>query len=227
MMFDNKYARAARAQSPSLFARSCHARHRAPAHSFNWTGYSFVGDEPSRLLIMEVDEDQQTAREVWELKLDDQTCIYGDNDRLPSGNLLGSSWPVVIDASLDFQYDARIFEIVRATKQTAWELFVVGRRCEKPLDGSSGCVRTQMGGHPKGWSMYSVERFYEAPLVTNITCGTDPAGAGTHLNFTTHNNFKVRRRARSRTLLTCVPPRRADERAAQRHVQNLRGGAKH
>ena len=35
---------------------------------------------------------------------------------------------------------------------------------------------------------YSVERFYDAPLVTNITCGSGLAG--TWLTFTAHNCFK-------------------------------------
>ena len=48
---------------------------------------------------MRLDEDARVAYMDWELKLEEQTCIYGDNDRLPTGNLLASSWPVVIDAA--------------------------------------------------------------------------------------------------------------------------------
>ena len=46
------------------------------------------------------------------LVLEDHTCVYGDNDRLPSGNVIGCSWPAIIDASSTMQYDARIFEVV-------------------------------------------------------------------------------------------------------------------
>ena len=63
------------------------------------------------LLQSGVFEGKTTAEElatlVWELELEDQTCIYGDNDRLPTGNLLASAWPSVISADASFQYDAR------------------------------------------------------------------------------------------------------------------------
>lgn len=126
----------------------------ALSNHFNSTSAKFVDDASSRLLIMEVSEANNTATETWELVLEDQTCIYGDNDRLPTGNLLASSWPLVIDDKASFQYDARIFETVRSTKETAWEAFIVGRRCTDPDWGSNGCVRTLMGGLPRGWSMY-------------------------------------------------------------------------
>ena len=47
------------------------------------------------------------------------------------------------------RYDVRFFETVRATKQPAWEAFVVGRPCTAPADGSAGCVRLG-GAVPKG-----------------------------------------------------------------------------
>jgi hypothetical protein len=49
------------------------------------------------------------------------------------------------------RYDVRFFETVRATKQPAWEAFVVGRKCTAPADGSAGCVRSG-GAVPSGWS---------------------------------------------------------------------------
>ena len=131
---------------------------------------------PSRLLVVKVDTDAGTATLDWELKLEDHTPIYGDNDRLPSGNLLASSWPAVISVEAEFQYDVRMFETTRTAGATrgsevAWEAFIVGERCadDSPNKGSEGCVRSD-GAVPKGWSMYSVERFYEAPLVANVTC---------------------------------------------------------
>ena len=36
--------------------------------------------------------------------------------------------------------------------------------------------------------MYSVERFYTAPLVHSVTCAS--AGSGSVLSFASHNNFK-------------------------------------
>merc|ERR1719198_533304 len=65
----------------------------------------------------------------------------------------------------------------------------MGRRCVDPADGSEGCVRAPMGGVPRGWSMYSVERFYTAPLVHDVTCRAD--GDGTVLSFKTNTPFKM------------------------------------
>ena len=76
-------------------------------NNFNSSTNAFVGDGKSRLLIVSVDETEKLATLVWELELEDQTCIYGDNDRLPTGNLLASAWPSVISADASFQYDAR------------------------------------------------------------------------------------------------------------------------
>ena len=157
-------------------------------NNFNKTEGSFNGNGPSRLLIVSVDEDAETATLEWELVLEDHTPIYGDNDRLPTGNLLASSWPATINANASFQYDVRIFETVRATKQPAWEAFVLGQGCQHPDDGSGGCVRST-GAIPTGWSMYSVERFYDAPLVWNISCDA-ARSAATTVHFTAHNVFK-------------------------------------
>ena len=154
-------------------------------NNFNSSTNAFVGDGKSRLLIVSVDETEKLATLVWELELEDQTCIYGDNDRLPTGNLLASAWPSVISADASFQYDARAFEVVRETKRTAWEAFVIGERCTSPADGSDGCVRAPKGGYPTGWSMYSVERFYDAPLVAKVQCHHNL------LNFTAFNAFKM------------------------------------
>jgi hypothetical protein len=101
----------------------------------------------------------------------------------------------VIDAAAALQYDARAFEVVRETKQTAWEALVIGERCTAPSDGSAGCVRVKLDasecGVPAGWSMYSVERFYAAPLVYDVACGLDAGTGRVALSFTSHNNFKM------------------------------------
>ena len=125
-------------------------------NNFNSSTNAFVGDGKSRLLIVSVDETEKLATLVWELELEDQTCIYGDNDRLPTGNLLASAWPSVISADASFQYDARAFEVVRETKRTAWEAFVIGERDEPGR--RHGCVRAPKGAGPTA-GRYSVERF--------------------------------------------------------------------
>ena len=165
-------------------------------NNFNATGNFFIGNGPSRLLIVTLDEDRLEARLTWELVLEDQSCIFGDNDQLPTGNLIASSWPIVIREDAPFQYDARAFEVQRDTKATAWELFVIGERCVAPGGGGDGCVRSDQGGIGTGWTMYSVERFYTAPLVYDLGCAVDAdaPGAGTgavRFTFTSHNNFKM------------------------------------
>ena len=72
-------------------------------------------------------------------------------------------------------YDAKIAEITRGSYETAFELEVSsGRACDADpctVDGT--------------WLMYSVERFYTAPLVANLTCE-----GGALASFTTWNTYK-------------------------------------
>ena len=44
----------------------------------------------SRLLIVSYDTSSTTAREEWDFDVGAYTAVYGDNDRLPSGNVLGT-----------------------------------------------------------------------------------------------------------------------------------------
>ena len=48
--------------------------------------------EESRLLIVKIDEDIKTAKIVWSHGMGAWTPIYGDNDKMPSGNMLGTMW---------------------------------------------------------------------------------------------------------------------------------------
>ena len=62
----------------------------------------------SRMTIVRVDETARTARIVWQYHTGDRSTVYGDNDRLPSGNLLGSSWASAVGPR------DRLFEQARA-----------------------------------------------------------------------------------------------------------------
>ena len=44
------------------------------------------------MLIVSYDTDSMTAREEWDFDVGAYTAVYGDNDRLPSGNVLGTFW---------------------------------------------------------------------------------------------------------------------------------------
>merc|ERR1711988_203561 len=87
----------------------------------------------SRLLIVQVYEDAQYANIVWEFKVGAYTPEYGDNDRMPTGNLLTCYWVEDFDVDqweesgdADEQFDARVQEIVRSTKLPAWRASVQG-----------------------------------------------------------------------------------------------------
>ena len=115
---------------------------------------------------------------TFEKVLDSYTPHFGDNDRLPSGNQLGVSWPKTF--STDDQYDVRAIEVVRSTGDLAWQMDVVGVKCD---DASGTCDR---GVDGVGWTSYSIERFYAAPIVSNATCDK----ASGVVRFDAVNNFK-------------------------------------
>ena len=139
----------------------------------------------SRMLIVEIDEDDYVAKVVWEYKTGAYTPEYGENDRLPSGNLLGSFWisdyNVTQWSSREFgseQFDMRIVELVRETQLPAWRASVQGALCAKGVcDNLASASGT--------WMVYSAERFYTAPIVHGVSCSTDRT-----LTFSTQNNFK-------------------------------------
>ena len=92
------------------------------------------------------------------------------------------SRPDKIRATDDDQYDERAFEVERDSKLTAWQVSVSGPKCTTADAGATTGLCARDGG--EGWTSYSVERFYSAPLVYNVSC------VGTELRFSTVNNFK-------------------------------------
>lgn len=140
----------------------------------------------SRLLIVKIDVDNLRMTELWEYINAPYpwgyTPYFGDLDRLPTGNLLGCFWPYKLSGKVyeEVDYEARAIEIVRDTKETAWRMDVYGRNsCSERI-----CTRN----NAEGWKMYSIERFYTAPLVYNVTC--TPGTRHAEILFKTVNNFK-------------------------------------
>ena len=82
-------------------------------------------------------------------------------------------------ASAD-QFDERALEVTRPGGAIAWKLDLKGPACDE-----TECERTS----GEGWTFYSIERFYEAPLLYNMSC------ADGKLKFSAHNNFVSRFRA--------------------------------
>jgi len=133
----------------------------------------------SRMLIVQVDEVDESVTLVWEHSMGYNTSVFGDNDRLPTGNLLGCAWPHKSSIDTTEQtYDAEIVEVVRETGDIAWNMKIWG-------DGTRSTNSQQI----YGWMMYSVERVYEEPIIINPSCTT--GSSADTLTFDTFNNFKM------------------------------------
>jgi hypothetical protein len=118
----------------------------------------------SRLLIVEVNEKKKVAKIVWEYTTGEYTPEYGENDRLPSGNLLTTFWLSKYNvtqwasrSASESQFDMRVEEVVRSTKLPAWRVSAQGAICD---DGV--CSEKKTGT----WMAYSAERFYVRPSLT-------------------------------------------------------------
>lgn len=135
----------------------------------------------SRLLMVEINPEKKLVTELWEYKFEEYpwglTPIYGDADRLPSGNVLGSFWPGSLSGKHheDILYEARLLEIVEGTQEVAWKVDIYGK---------TGCSEDECKREYNGWKTYSVERFYEAPLIHNVHCNEKK------IHFQTQNCFK-------------------------------------
>ncbi|KAH8080377.1 voltage-gated potassium channel [Aureococcus anophagefferens] len=126
----------------------------------------------SRLLCLRLNEAEGVATVTFIYSLGSKTPHFGDNDRLPTGNFLGLHWPDTVD--YDDQFEVRVIE-VENDGDVAMEIKVAGDLCRN----ATGCYRDDYG-----WTSYSAERFYDAPLVYETTCGLHA------VSFKTVSNFK-------------------------------------
>ncbi|CAM9951430.1 unnamed protein product [Heterosigma akashiwo] len=146
---------------------------------------SFIDDEVSRMVILEIDEEAKTAQEVFAFKTGDQAMIYGGADVLPSGNVVGSSYPDFVYPGLEDQsYQQNLWEVT-PEGEVAWRVGVRGPNPWNPEDVEAPyshridiCEEA-----PVGWVVFNVERFYEQPSVAQ-PCATDE-GAVRFLAFNT------------------------------------------
>ena len=158
-----------------------------------------LGNE-SRLLIVAVDEDAQAAKIIWEYRLGSHAKIYGDCDPLPSGNVYGSYWRYNYGG--DDESQSGVVEVTRDTQRTAWQLKIYGKAC--PRGGDRLCSVNYL---VEGWMMYSVERFFETPLLPSADAGrTGPSAPPTckngALEFTVFNSYKESSEKRGAFTLT-------------------------
>ena len=162
----------------------------APGSSY-WVGQhnaEYVGDDEyamfdnnydretrnSRLLVVEAADGAANASVVWEYDVGVYSQMFGDNDRLPTGNMFACWWPSETINGSD-AYEARVAEITRSTMETAFRLDIFGKET---------CAAGESCARETGWLMYSVERFYDKPLVWDVACD------GRDLSFKVANNFK-------------------------------------
>jgi len=139
----------------------------------------------SRLLAVRIDAEAKTARIEWEHALGYNSSEFGDADRLPSGNILGCGWPtdgILTDGSLA-TFDAEVFEVTE-DHEDAWVMRINGNYMARYNFSLHHASRDH--GRPMGWTIYSAERFYKAPLVTAVSCSSDGV-----LSFTAFQSFKV------------------------------------
>ena len=152
-----------------------------------------LGNE-SRLLIVRVDEERGEARLVWEWRLHTLASNFGDCDPLPSGHVYGSFWRERVCGD---ESAAGVVEVRRdvvgpgdatsgmsaAPSDVTWNLEVFPR----PNPDTSSCNQFDA---QTGWKMYSVERFFEAPVIGDVGSVFAPRCDGRVLRFTAWNTFK-------------------------------------
>ena len=155
-------------------------------NNFNATSGEYLGD--ASLLKVHVDEGTRKAQVTWRYGLGHESAIFGDADRLPTGNVLATEWPRVYPSDVAAQYDARVFEVTPES-DVAFEVKVVGKACE-----DDACAdRSTDGQAPSGWAMYSAERVYFKPLVYDVSCSPSSGARPARLAFTTNAAIKLSR----------------------------------
>lgn len=140
---------------------------------------AFCNEDSSRMVVLHLDEEQYTAKEVFSFDTGDQSRIYGGADVLPSGNVLGNSYhKAVYPDSEEYKYHVNIWE-VQPNGELAWRVGVRGLNPWNPEDVVSPHYHSLAPGEeaPVGWMIYNADRFYSKPVVTAPCVATNEAGA--------------------------------------------------
>lgn len=129
---------------------------------------SFVNGESSRMVILKVDQEAKTAEEIFSFDTGDQAVIYGGADILPSGNVLGSSYPDIVYPTIpDLSYQQNIWEVTR-NGEVAWRASFKGPNPKNVDDFTSPFSHriSACDEPPIGWVLFNVERIFEKPLLS-------------------------------------------------------------
>ena len=110
--------------------------------------------------------------------------------------MLGSNWPESYSRpdGGEFSHDLRLFEVHRASARVAWQAKVYGN-----------ASATRTAGKFEGWLAYSVERFYDAPLVWELRCAAGgisfAAASAMKMNNLSPARFSLRLKATREVLV--------------------------
>jgi len=146
-------------------------------------GYNGSMVRHSRMLLLDVNEEDKSAEVVWEWSTGVHSLIFGDCDILPSENIVGTFWPSTVHTkSVDIRssYEAVAVEVTR-NGSMAWMMGVRGTN----VIGETEYTRYS-GEAPIGWAMYSVERVYSDMIVNNVAVNT---GTG-EVSFDVFNTYR-------------------------------------
>jgi len=130
----------------------------------------FCTKDTSRFVILHLDATQFTANEVYSWSTGDQAMLNGGADVLPSGNILGNSYhKTVYPENEDFQFHVNMWEAT-SSGDIAWRASFKGWNPWDPEDETSPYSHSVTPGEepPVGWVIYSVERIYDKPVVSQV-----------------------------------------------------------
>jgi len=148
---------------------------------------SFANGESSRMVILKVDQEARTAEEIFSFDTGDQAVVYGGADVLPSGNVIGCSYPDFVFPEIpDLSYHQNIWEVTQ-DGDIAWRASFKGPNPKNVFDTTSPFSHriSACDEPPIGWVIYNVERFYEKPLISK------PCKMGGSIFFKAYNTIRT------------------------------------
>uniref|UniRef100_A0A7S3XXJ8 Uncharacterized protein n=1 Tax=Heterosigma akashiwo TaxID=2829 RepID=A0A7S3XXJ8_HETAK len=155
---------------------------------------SFIEDSNSHMRVLKIDSEAKTVSEVFAFDTGDKSRIYGGADVLPSGNVLGNSYPMVVEPAVeDRQYHVNVWEVNMATNEADWRLAFKGRNPVDPANLRDPYPHyfydpeNPDGRVPTGWNIYTADRAYPTVFALNL-CS---ANGGRSLRFSPFNTVRT------------------------------------
>jgi hypothetical protein len=131
------------------------------------TKHHFRDGDNSRMVVLYFDEAKNTVWEVFAFDTGDKAKIYGAADILPSGNVLGNSYPWIVYPDVeDRKYHTNVWE-VKPDGNLAMRIAVEGLNPWQPDDVTSAYPHSIDPDEepPVGWLIYNAQRFYDKPSI--------------------------------------------------------------